>query len=142
MCYTPLMEPTIKYVKLKTNESGGSEIIGAEKIDNDTFQLLETSTSNCTLTYGTIIKVKEDEKGELFMLSVFKKSDYVTRKFMLDNPLKSSEIANKLLKPIIDIDGYWEIAFGGVVFIHLLKDSNFNILRLFDENNYTAREII
>lgn len=136
------MESIIKYVKIKTNESGGSETLGAEKIGNNTFQLLETSVTNCKLNYGSIIKVKEDEKGELSLLSVFKASKYVTRTFLLDKTLKSSEIANKLLKPIIDIDGYWEIAFGGVVFIHLLKGSNFDIIRLFEENNYSPQEII
>lgn len=136
------MEPVIKTIKLKDANGSGSEMIAAEQVSDDTFRLLENPVFNCKINYGTTVKVIEDANGDLVMSKIIRASDYKTRLFMLSRSLNEMELRTKIGQPILDAGGMWEVVFGGIAFIHIPKDSSFNIDELFKINNYFPTEII
>lgn len=129
-------------ITLKDPQGSGSETLAAEQITADTFKLLENPILNCRINYGTTVRVTEDANGELVMSKIISASDYMTRRFMLSNSLNETELRTKIGKPILDAGGMWEVVFGGIAFVHIPKDSTFNIDQIFKENNYFPTEII
>lgn len=133
------MEPAIKEIKIKSAEAGSTETVWAEQVGTDTFKILENPVFSCRLNYGTVVKVVEDN-GDLIVSKVVRASGYITRQFMLPK-LSNNELRENFGKPILEAGGYWEVVFGGVAFIHLPKNSKFDITKLFSELNYNIIEI-
>ena len=136
------MEPLIKEIKIINIDDGSSETVYAEQIDSDTFKLLENPIFNCRINYGTIVKVIQDSNGELVMSQIMGASDFETRKFFLSASLNEIQLRAKIGQPILDAGGMWEVVFGGIAFVHLPKNSNFNLEQLFKLNDYYPSEII
>lgn len=136
------MEPLIKMIKIKSGDEGASETVAAAQIDAYTFRLLENSILNCRINYGTTIRVVEDSKGEFTMSKIIRASDFYTRQFMLGASLTESELRIKIGQLILDAGGMWEVAFGGIAFIHIPKDSTFDLDKLFKLHNFCPTEIV
>ena len=122
-------DPEIRMIKIRDRD-GAYETVAAEQVSDDKYKLLETPVLSCRINYGTTIKVQPDEKGELEMVKVVRASDYRTRQFILPS-LSEPELMNKLGNPIRDAGGLWEVVFGGIIFIHMPRDSEFDLDALF-----------
>ena len=140
--YAPLMGTLIKMIKIRSGDDGGSETVAAEQIDAETFKLVENPVLNCRINYGTIIKVIQDLNGELVMSKIIRASDFRTRQFMLSASLNETQLRTQIGQPILDAGGMWEVVFGGIAFIHLPKNSTFDLNKLFKSNEYYPSEIV
>ena len=136
------MEPLIKKIRIKGTDSNESETIHGEQVTEDTFKLLENPISNCKINYGTVVKVIPDKDGELIMSKIVRASTFKTRQFFLDPNANIVDWGIQIGKPIIDAGGMWEIVMKGICFIHLPKDSTFDLDGFFEQNNYYPSEII
>jgi hypothetical protein len=135
------MDDGIIVTLLITDTDGSKESIAAEKISESTYKLLENPIFSCKINYGTIVKAVLDEEGNLIVTKVIRASDFKTRKFILpDNP-SSNEFSKKIGNRIIDVGGTWEIAFGGVAFLHIPRNLEFDFKSLFSQLNYFPTEI-
>ena len=134
------MEPATKEIKIKSIESGLTETVWAEQVGTDTFKILENPVFSCKLNYGTVVSVVEDN-GDLIVSQIVQASDYNTRQFMLPK-LSETELKENFGKPILEAGGYWEVVFGGVAFVHLLKESKFDINKFLNELNYHVTEMV
>lgn len=140
MSYTLFMsDPEIRMIKIRDLD-GAYETVAAEQVSNDKYKLLETPALSCRINYGTTIKVQPDEKGELEMVKVVRASDYKTRRFILPS-LSEAELINKLGNPIREAGGLWEVVFGGIIFIHMSRASEFDLEALF-RNVGSVTEIV
>ncbi|HEX7458392.1 MAG TPA: hypothetical protein VF301_08155, partial [Ginsengibacter sp.] len=59
-----------------------------------------------------------------------------------DRSLHNNEFQDKIGQPIINTGGYWEIVFGGIAFIHIPKDINFDIIELFKKIIMTQQKLL
>ena len=124
-----MSDPEIQMIKIR-DQDGAYETVAAEQVSDDTYKLLETPALSCRINYGTTIKVQPDEKGELEMVKVVRASDYKTRRFILPS-LSNVELMEKLGNPLRDASGLWEVVFGGIIFIHMPRGSQFDLEALF-----------
>jgi hypothetical protein len=132
-------DPEIRMIKIR-DQDGAYETVAAEQVSDDTYKLLETPALSCRINYGTTIQVQPDEKGELEMVKIVRASDYKTRRFILPS-LSRAEIVEKLGNPISQAGGLWEVVFGGVIFIHMPRGSQFDLEALF-RNVGSVTEIV
>jgi hypothetical protein len=136
------MDTLIKMIKIISGDNGGSETVAGEQIDSDTFKLIENPVFNCRINYGTIVKAIQDLSGELVMSKIIRASDFRTRQFMLSASLIEIQLKTQIGQPILDAGGMWEVVFGGITFIHLPKNSTFDLDKLFKANEYFPTEIV
>jgi hypothetical protein len=99
------MDAEIKMILIKEPE-GGSESIAGEKIEADTFRLLENPILNFRINYGTVVRVIEDKNGDLIMSKIVRASNYKTRQFLLNSSLNENDLRTKIGQPIIDAGGH------------------------------------
>lgn len=121
--------------------AGAIEKIGAEQVSDDSYMLLENPLFSCRMNYGTIVKALPNDKGELIFVRIVKASNYKTRKFLLSSYAKDIDFSKRIGDPIIAAGGTWEIAMGGIAFIHIPKESGFDLDLLFKENDIHPPEI-
>jgi hypothetical protein len=74
------------------------------------------------------------------MAGIVKESEYKTRQFLLAHA-KDLDFSKTIGDPIIEAGGTWEVAMGGIVFIHFLKDSTFDLDAFFKDNHFNVVEI-
>jgi hypothetical protein len=135
------MDPVIKTIIIQSKE-GSSETVYAEQLSEDTFKLMENPLMNCRINYGTIVKVAPRQDGELVFTKIVRVSNFKTRQFFLNGSLNETELRIKLGQPVLDAGGMWEVVFGGICFVHLPRDGNFDLDELFKQHNYFPSEII
>lgn len=121
---------------------GSSETVFGEQVGDDTFKLLENPILNCRVNFGTTVKVKADENGELVVSRIIRASDYKTRRFLVSSTFNTTDLMQKIGNRIIEAGGTWEIAMGGLAFVHIPKASPFNLDDVFKEHEYFPTEII
>ena len=124
-----MSDSEIRMIKIR-DQDGAYETVAAEQVTDDTYKLLETPALSCRINYGTTIKVQPDEKGDLEMVKVVRASDYKTRRFILPS-LSKTELMEKLGNPIREAGGLWEVVFGGIIFIHMPRGSQFDLEVIF-----------
>jgi hypothetical protein len=134
------MEPVIKSIKI-ISQDGSSESVYGEQVGIDTYRLLENPLFSCQINYGTTVKAIADEKGELVLSKLIRASDYKTRCF-LSNSQDIADVREKILDKIQQAGGTWEVAMSGLLFVHIPKNSGFDLDLLFKECNYLPTEIV
>ena len=135
-----MKEPVIKDISIESS-NGVIEKVGAEQVSSDTYMLLETPIFSCRINYGTIVKALPNDRGELSFVRIVKASNYKTRKFLLNSYAKDSDFSKRIGDPIIAAGGTWEVAMGGIAFIHISKESSFDLDLFFKEKDFYPTEI-
>ena len=69
-----MKNPIIEKIKLADADGSGVETIYAEKVNTDSFMLLENSIFSCKLNYGTVIQAIPNKDGDLCMTKILKAS--------------------------------------------------------------------
>jgi hypothetical protein len=133
-------DSVIRDIKIESS-TGIVENIGAEQVGERTYMLLENPLFSCHINYGTVVKAVPNDKGELVMAGIAKQSDYKTRQFLLSANAKECDFVKKIGNPIIAAGGTWEVAMGGIAFIHFQKDSTFDVDAFFKDNHFNVVEI-
>jgi hypothetical protein len=135
------MEPIIKPIKINSPD-GGSETVDAEQVDNDVFKLIENPIMHCRINYGTLVKAHTDANGDLVLSKIVRASNFKTRQFFLSASLTETELRTKIGQPVLDAGGMWEVVFGGICFVHIPKDSGFDLDELLMiQNNSTVLSV-
>jgi hypothetical protein len=135
-----MKESVIRDISIESS-NGVIEKIGAELVSDDSYMLLENPLFSCRINYGTVVKALPNDKGDLILVRIVKVSNYKTRKFLLSSYAKDIDFSKRIGDPIIAAGGAWEVAMDGIAFIHILKESGFDLDLLFKENDFYPTEI-
>jgi len=135
-----MKESIIRDIIIESSD-GIIEKIGAEQVSDDSYMLLENPLFSRRINYGTVVNALPNDKGELILVRIVRVSQYKTRKFLLTSCAKDIDFSKRIGDPIIAVGGSWEVAMGGVAFIHIPKESGFDLDLLFKENDFYPTEI-
>jgi hypothetical protein len=124
------MEPVIKLITIIPEGTDLKEQVAAEQIGGNLYCILETPLLADHINYGDVVQIEEQISGELIAKSIHSTSNYITHKLLLPIDLIDRDAITHFTKPVVDAGGTWETAMGGLLFIHLPKDSVFDIKSL------------
>ena len=105
-------------IQIDVTYDGGNEKIYAEKISDNIYKCLESSFFIDFINYGCEIEVEEDD-GKLKFLWLYKESPYVTKRYILNRAFVESQKLEGFKKEVMGLNGYWEMAMGGVLIFHI-----------------------
>jgi hypothetical protein len=117
------------------------ETVAAEQVGSDTYKLLENPVFSCQINYGTIVRALPSGKEFPDMVKIIRASDFVSRQF-----LSSPEFIEDMFKPtvgreVLHAGGTWEIAMGGILFIHIPRNSDFDLDASLKQHQISLGEI-
>jgi hypothetical protein len=135
-----MKESVIRDISIE-GSNGVTEKIAAEQVSDDDYMLLENPLFSCRINYGTVVNALPNDKGELILVRVVKVSKYKTRKFLLSSCAKDIDFSKRIGDPIVAAGGTWEVSMGGIAFIHIPKESGFDLDLLFRENDFYPTEV-
>lgn len=106
--------------------TGTYEVI---QVSENTYKLTNNDPFSEILTYGTIIEVLPEKKdGDTYIFKrVHAESEYILQVIGLPFSLNETEM-RVVGQMIIDEGGYWEVIFGGMVYVNLPKTSKLNVI--------------
>jgi hypothetical protein len=102
-------------------ENGDSEQLALLRVGPDLRRLEESSFAGDAV-YGDIIRVREMDDGTLLFIEITNRSNFVTRSWILSADALATERIQSILKSVMKAGGMWEIAFGGLLMVHLPPD--------------------
>ena len=111
-----------------------------EQISKNKFQMTENDLFNCHLTKGTEFETRINEDGNHEVVKIIKKSEFITRRFLLSTQYKESDyrvLGDELMKR----GGFWQVDFGGIATINIPKDFEFNVDQVMKELDLNLTEI-
>jgi hypothetical protein len=111
-----------------------------EQISESKFRMTENDLFNCHLTKGTEFETRINEDGNHEVLKIIKKSEFITRRFLLSTQYKESDyrvLGDELMKR----GGFWQVDFGGIATINIPKDFEFNVDQVMKELDLNLTEI-
>ena len=104
------------------------ETMYAIKVAEDKYRVQGQLLGDVRITYGTIVEARPDEKGELWFYRIDRLSDFITETYLLpEQAIGKRDELRKIGEKVTAIGGAWEIVMGGMVFMYLPKDSNFDV---------------
>ncbi len=110
---------------------GGTEPIHCEKVSDTIYKCLESCIFIDFIHYGCEIEVKEKE-GKLIFFGLYKESSYKNFFYVWSKEMTGSKEVDRMKEEIMNLGGYWECAMGGVFIIHLPKEKEGEINRLWE----------
>jgi hypothetical protein len=128
------MEPVIKLITIIPEGTDFKEQVAAEQVGSNLYCILETPLFADHINYGDFVRIEEQTTGELIVMNIHSNSNYITHKLLLPIDLINRDAITDFTKPVVDAGGTWETAMGGLLFIHLPKDSLFDIESLSPKN--------
>jgi len=91
----------------------------------------ESSLLNDSINLGDEITAKIIHEGEISFLHVSHKSPYVTLRWLISETATKSEGLDRFLEQVNGAGGLWERALGGLLILHLPRESAFDPEREF-----------
>ncbi|MFD1015525.1 hypothetical protein [Winogradskyella rapida] len=111
-----------------------------EQISDNKFRMTENDLFICHLTKGTEFETRINEDGNHEVVKIIKKSEFITRRFLLSTQYKESDY-RVLGDELIKRGGFWQVDFGGIATINIPKDFEFNIDQVMKELDLNLTEI-
>lgn len=94
------------------------ESIYAEKVGDTIYRCEESAISNKEPVYGDEIEVIGN--GDVLkFVRVVKASALHTRRYIWSKEIVETDKCKQMLDKIITMGGFWEVAMGGLVFLHV-----------------------
>jgi hypothetical protein len=103
-----------------------SETLEVTSLNNGFFRLEHSPLFNENVHYGDIVELEHNDKDWLF-IRIVESSNWHHFNRILTKSLVQSELFELWLESITKRGGFWEVAFGGVVFISYPRNSPINV---------------
>ena len=127
-------------IEVYDKRAKASQTLSVLQLATHIYMMLENDIFNCDLTLGTEFETKINGEGKHEIIKIVKKSEYLTRRFLINSQFKESEY-RLLGDEIIKQDGFWQVDFGGLATINLPKDCKVDIDEVFRIFNFSPLEI-
>ncbi len=102
------------------------EVLDVSLIDKETLIIEENPIFNEQVSYGDIIRVKQ-EKEIFYYIETIQKSDLIRHSWLLSKDISESEEIEELKERINKSEGRCEQVFGGLLVVNIPKDSKINV---------------
>ncbi|MBB3068106.1 hypothetical protein FHS14_001082 [Paenibacillus baekrokdamisoli] len=102
------------------------EILDVTQIDVDTVRMEENPIFTDRVSFGDIIKVRED-KDTYHYIETLKKSKLARYTWLLTKEASESQALMELKNQVMRMNGNFQQVFGGLVIINVPVDSEFNV---------------
>lgn len=98
------------------------------QLNADEFRLEETPLlSETILSFGDVIRTEKHENGGLIFRQIISKAKYQTYHHLVSQQLLGAPEFKVLCESILQLDGMWELALGGVFIVHIPNDIDFDV---------------
>ncbi|MEM7657840.1 MAG: hypothetical protein AAF399_17070 [Bacteroidota bacterium] len=115
--------------------------IVVEQLAINKFRMLDNDLWNCHLTLGTEFETRINEAGKHEIIQISKKSDFITRRFLLNSALRESDY-RMLGDELVKRGGFWQVDFGGVATVNIPKDFPYDMDQNMEDLGIQMSEII
>jgi hypothetical protein len=133
------MEPV--KIKLYDKRERAITTMYVEQLADNKFRMVDNDLFNCKLTLGTEFETRINKDGQYEVIRITKKSNFITRRFLLSSAYKESDY-RMLGDELIKRGGYWQVDMGGIATINIPKDFKFDIDQVMKELNLNLSEIV
>jgi hypothetical protein len=100
-------------------------------LDSGHYRAEESSLLNDSINLGDELTAKLIGEGEISFLHVSQKSPYVTLRWLISETVIKSDGLDRFLEQVTGAGGLWERALGGLLILHLPRESAFDAEREF-----------
>ncbi len=119
-------------------DNGDSEDVTVTPLGSDLYRLEESSFWG-EIRYLDVIRATVRDDGSLLFKEVVKPSELATESWVLSKEIMASGELRAVLDRVIALGGNWEQAFGGVLMVHVPKQSMEMIAAQIKSLNPTSR---
>jgi len=111
----------------KENDIALSETLEVTSLDSGLFRLEHSPLFNENIHYGDIVELEHNDDDDSWLfIRIVEPSNWHHFNRILTKSLVHSELFELWLESITERGGFWEVAFGGVVFISYPRNSPIN----------------
>lgn len=129
------MDEEFIQIEIYDKRAGTTTTEYVEQLSESKFRMIENSAWDCSLTLGTEFETRLNKEGKREIKRITKKSDYITRKFMLTSQFKEEDY--RLLGDEIEKQGgFWQVDFGSIATVNLPKNSTLDLDEIFRVFNF------
>jgi hypothetical protein len=97
------------------------EVLDVKRISKETMRVMENPIFSNVVSYGDIIRVRED-RNIYYYLETVQKSDLVRHSWLLSKEATESQEIEDFKNKIIKMNGKWEQVFGGFLIVNIPAD--------------------
>lgn len=97
------------------------EVLDVTRISRDTVEIMENPIFSNVVSYGDLIRVKE-ERNIYYYMETVRKSDLVRHSWLLSKEATESQEIEEFKNQIIKMNGNWEQVFGGFLIVNIPAD--------------------
>ncbi|MFC5652334.1 DUF4265 domain-containing protein [Paenibacillus solisilvae] len=97
------------------------EVLDVKRMSKDTVKIMENPIFSDVVSYGDIIRVRED-KDIYYYQEMVRKSDLVRHSWLLSKEATESQEIEEFKNQIIKMNGNWEQVFGGFLIVNIPAD--------------------
>ena len=90
------------------------------------YRLEVSPISGGNLRYHDVIEAESQADGCLRFVRLVEKSPFRTLEYFLPKSVVESQPFQNILESVMTLGGNWEIVFGGIVYLHVPKDTAFD----------------
>lgn len=134
------MDENIIKIEICDKREKATTTIYVERISESKFRMIDNDIFNCQLTLGTEFETRINETGKHEITRITKKSEYITRRFMLTPQFKTADY-QVLGDEIIKHGGFWQVDFGSIATINLPQNSTLDLYEIFRVFDFQPAEI-
>ncbi len=113
-------------IQVEFPDAGTTESLQVTQISDRFYRLDSAPLLIETANFRDIVEVDQIEPGILSVIRVAEKSDWKTYQFLLPIELLEKEELQTMLGQVNDLGGYWERAMGGVLFISMPPNTDYD----------------
>jgi hypothetical protein len=113
-------------VDISFDQGASFESVLVTSVAPNQYRLEESPVSAERLRFQDLIEVVPQIDGSLHFLQLIEKSTYRSFDFFLPKKVVESKPLKDLCETIMALGGNWEIAMGGLVFLHIPQEVDFD----------------
>lgn len=134
------MDENIVKIEIYDKREETTSTVYVEQIAESKFRMIDNDIFNCRLTLGTEFETRINKTGKHEITRITKKSDYITRRFMLTAQFQTADY-RVLGDEIVKQGGFWQVDFANIATVNLPKNSTLDLDEIFRIFNFHPAEI-
>lgn len=128
-------------IELYDKRENATTTMYVEPITANKFRMIDNDIFNCRLTLGTEFETKINKEGKHEIIRITKKSDYITRRFILAPGFTESDY-RVLGDELIKAGGFWQVDMGGIATVNIPSSFKFDVDQVMMDLDLRLIEII
>lgn len=127
-------------IELYDKKEGSITTTYVEQLPENKFRMTENDVFNYQLTKGTEFETRINKEKNHEITRITKKSEFITRRFLLSLNYKSSEYV-MLGCELMKRGGFWQVDFGGIATVNIPNNFEFDVDQVMKDLDLHLSEI-